>query len=96
MESHQSQQRSSDTSGQLENLKAGIREVAHAINNPLGIIRMAIYFLQTTNPVGEKREHYFRAIEEGLERIEQSLQDLKALRENPSTKIQERPTASPR
>jgi nitrogen-specific signal transduction histidine kinase len=90
MEQNRSQQ-SSDPVEQFENLRAGIREVAHEINNPLGIIRMAIYFLQTTNPEGEKREHYFRVIEEGLERIEHSLQLLKALRENPSTGVHEQP-----
>jgi nitrogen-specific signal transduction histidine kinase len=72
---------------QVENLKAGIREVAHEVNNPLGIIRMALYFLHTTNPEGEKREHYFTVIEEGLVRIEQNLQKLKPLRETPSASI---------
>jgi nitrogen-specific signal transduction histidine kinase len=84
-------QQLSDPLGQLENLRSGIREVAHEINNPLGIIRMAIYFLQTTNPEGEKREHYFKVIEEGLGRIEHNLELLKALRENPSTLVYERP-----
>lgn len=71
----------------IENLRAGIRDVAHEINNPLGIIRMAVYFLQTTNPEREKRENYFRVIEEGLQRIEHNLQRLKALREDPSASI---------
>lgn len=90
MESPEAQQQSSASSKHLENLKAGIREVAHEINNPLGIIRMAVYFLQTTNPSGDKREHYFKVIEEGLGRIEQSLQELKALRDDPSTRILDR------
>ena len=91
MESIQPQHQSKEVFEQLENLKAGIREAAHEINNPLGIIRMAIYFLQTTNPTGEKREHYFKVIEEGLERIEQNLQRLKTLRESPATSIHEQP-----
>jgi nitrogen-specific signal transduction histidine kinase len=88
MESHPHSNSSNEYEEQLENLKAGVREISHEINNPLGIIRMAVYFLQSTNPVGEKREHYFKVIDEGLERIEQSLQQLKYLRENPSTKIE--------
>jgi nitrogen-specific signal transduction histidine kinase len=84
-------QQPSDLFEQFENLRAGIRDVAHDINNPLGIIRMAIYFLQTTNPEGEKREHYFRVIEDGLARIEHNLQLLKMLREHPSTRVQEQP-----
>lgn len=74
-----------DAAKKLENLKNGIREISHEINNPLGIIRMAVYFLQTTHPSEEKRTEYFKVIDEGLGRIEQSLQLLKALRENPST-----------
>jgi nitrogen-specific signal transduction histidine kinase len=76
---------------QFDNLRAGIREAAHEINNPLGVIRMALYFLQTTNPEGEKREHYFKVIEESLGRIDQILQHLKTLRENPATKLYGQP-----
>jgi nitrogen-specific signal transduction histidine kinase len=81
-----------DCETQLANLKAGIREVSHEVNNPLGIIRMALYFLHTTNPEGEKREHYFNVIEDGLVRIEQNLLKLKMLRENPSAKIDSLPS----
>jgi nitrogen-specific signal transduction histidine kinase len=94
METDPPHQDADELSSQLDNLKSGIREIAHEINNPLGIIRMAIYFLQTTNPVGEKREHYFKVIEEGLGRIEQSLQNLKALREGPSTGVHLPPSES--
>ena len=78
------QEPSRDLVLEIENLRTGIREIAHEINNPLGVIRMALYFLQTTEPSGEKREHYFKVIDEGLERIDDSLQRLKVLRENPS------------
>ena len=85
-------QQSSDLAGQLENLRTGIHDVAHEINNRLGTIRMAIYFLQTTNPAAEKREHYFKVIEEGLERMEHNLHFLKKLRENPSAGVHEQPS----
>ena len=91
MESRGHTESSGDQEEQLQKLKAGVREISHEINNPLGIIRMAVYFLQSTNPVGEKREHYFKVIDEGLDRIEQSLQRLKSLRENPSTKLEDDP-----
>lgn len=76
-----------DAARQLESLKDGIREIAHEISNPLGIIRMAVYFLQTTNPTEEKRDRYFKVINDGLERIEQNLVKLKEIRDNPSRKI---------
>ena len=91
MESGQHTEPSNDQEEQLKDLKAGVREISHEINNPLGIIRMAVYFLQSTNPVGQKREHYFKVIDEGLERIEQSLQRLKSLRENPSANLESHP-----
>lgn len=84
MDSSQPQEGAGDLVRDVENLRTGIRELAHEINNPLGIIRMALYFLQTTDPTGEKRDHYFKVIDEGLGRIDESLQRLKALRENPS------------
>lgn len=94
MHSSQSENQTSDAAEQLENLKNGIREVSHEINNPLGIIRMAVYFLQTSNPPEEKKMEYFKAIDEGLERIEQSLQQLKLLREQPSSLAPKSPPQS--
>ena len=89
MESVSPDHKQYDPAANLENIRNGIREITHGINNPLGIIRMAVYFLQTTNPTGEKREHYFKIIDEGMGRIEQSIEHLKMLRENPSIKIQD-------
>ena len=91
MERPRPEEQPNDETKHLENLKDGIREISHEISNPLGIIRMAVYFLQTTNPTSEKRDHYFKVIDDGLERIEQNLQQLKVLRENPSIKITKPP-----
>ena len=91
MESVPQNKKSDEAFANLEEIRNGIREVAHEINNPLGIIRMAIYFLQTTNPTGEKRDHYFKIIDEGMGRIEQSIERLKMLREDPSKKTQDNP-----
>ncbi len=83
MDSEHPQETPRDLVQEVENLRSGIREVTHEINNPLGVIRMAMYFLQTTEPTREKREHYFKVIDEGLEKIDGSLRRLKALRDNP-------------
>jgi len=74
-----------DLSVQVANLKAGIREISHEINNPLGVMRMAAYFLEVTNPTEEKKSHYFRVLNESIEKIEKCLEHLKTLRENPAT-----------
>ncbi len=84
MDTAERQEQTRDLAREVENLRAGIRELSHEINNPLGIIRMALYFLQTTDPTAEKKEHYLKVIDEGLGRIDESLHRLKALRENPS------------
>jgi len=70
---------------QVESLKTGIREIAHEINNPLGVMRMAAYFLEVTNPPEDKKTHYFKVLNDSIDKIERCLDRLKKLRENPST-----------
>lgn len=70
---------------QIKNLKSGIREISHDINNPLGVVRMAAYFLQSPNLDTEKRAQYFKAINDGINKIEANLKRLRSLREDPLT-----------
>jgi nitrogen-specific signal transduction histidine kinase len=79
---------SGELRAQVENLRSGIREVAHEINNPLGVVRMAAYFLESTNPDPEKKAQYLKVINDSLDKIEASLKRLRLLRENPSTTIE--------
>ena len=72
---------------QIETLRAGIREVTHGLNNPLGVIRMAAYFLENSETDDEKRAHYFKVINESLDKVEENLKQLKALRENISNPL---------
>lgn len=76
-----------DLQQQLDNMKNGIREISHEINNPVGVVRMASYFLESTNPDHEKRAHYIKVINDSLDKIESCLKKLKVLRENPHTEI---------
>lgn len=69
---------------EINKLRAGIREIAHEINNPLGVLRMAAYLMETTNPDEAKRKHYVGLINASVDRIEQGLKQLRALRDNPS------------
>ena len=69
---------------QIANFKSGIREIAHEINNPLGVLRMAAYLMEMTNPDEEKRKHYVNLINTSVDKIEIGLKRLKTLRENPS------------
>lgn len=66
---------------QLEQVKMGMREIAHDISNPLGILRMAAYYLQTAHPEGEKRDQYYKIIGDTVTRVEDGLRRLRALSE---------------
>jgi nitrogen-specific signal transduction histidine kinase len=72
---------------QLENLKSGIRQISHDIYNPLGVLRMAAYFLELGKGDDEKKAQYIRTINESIDKIEVHLKTLKTLRENPSQSI---------
>jgi len=75
----------------LDNLRAAIREVAHEINNPLGVLRMATYFLESADPGPEKRAEYFKVMGESIDKIEENLNRLRAIRENPALKLSDLP-----
>jgi nitrogen-specific signal transduction histidine kinase len=68
-----------DPAAQLDLLRSGIREIVHDVSNPLGILRMAAYYLQTVKPDGEKRDEYYRIISETVERVDVGLKRLRAL-----------------
>jgi nitrogen-specific signal transduction histidine kinase len=70
-----------DPDAQLVQLKRGIREITHDISNPLGVLRMAAYYLQHGNPDKEKQSHYYSVIAETVERVEASLNKLRSLTE---------------
>lgn len=72
-----------DLQKQVDNLKAGIREVAHEINNPLGVMRMALYMMQAHKNDQQKQEEYRELLNASIDRIEEGLKRLRALRENP-------------
>lgn len=68
-----------DPEEKLRQLKVGIREVAHDISNPLGVLRMAAYYLQNGKPDKAKQDHYLGVITETVEKIEKSLQKLRSM-----------------
>lgn len=82
---------------QIADLHAGIRQISHDLSNPLGVLRMAVYFLQSTKADGEKREQYLTMMNETIDRVEQQLNRLRALTEprapgsSPGTEKEDRP-----
>jgi nitrogen-specific signal transduction histidine kinase len=82
-----------ETRTQVDTMKAGIREIAHDLSTPLGVLRMATYYLQVAQPDGEKRDHYFKLIAETIDKVESDLKRLRALCEGPPSKTPQPPTA---
>ncbi len=80
---------------ELARIKHGIREIAHEINNPLGVLRMAAYLMETTSVDEAKRKHYVGLINSSLDRIEAGLKRLRALRENPPPVLPDVPAPTP-
>ncbi len=81
-----------DLQTQVANLRAGIREVAHEINNPLGVMRMAVYMMQAHRGDQAKQDHYMELLNASIERVEAGLKRLRALRENPTGSASESPS----
>jgi nitrogen-specific signal transduction histidine kinase len=63
----------------VNQLKLDIRAVLHEVTNPLGVVRMATYYLQTANPDDAKRTHYYALIAQSLDRIDGQLKRLRDL-----------------
>jgi nitrogen-specific signal transduction histidine kinase len=72
-----------DIRQQLETLRADVRQIAHDISSPLGVLRMVTYYLQSSEPTREKREHYFKVITQNIERVEATLVRLRSITETP-------------
>ncbi|MBP1656810.1 MAG: hypothetical protein H6Q31_1411 [Bacteroidetes bacterium] len=64
-----------------EALHSSIRQIAHDISSPLGILRMALYFLQNTNPEESKRGEYYTTISQAIDRMEQDIHRLRTCAE---------------
>jgi nitrogen-specific signal transduction histidine kinase len=73
-----------DASRELETIRAHIREIAHAINNPLGVLRMTAYFLDRGDVAPEKLVEYAGLINQSLDRIEIGIKRLNDLRRSPA------------
>lgn len=72
-----------DLERELNALRTGMRQIAHDMSSPLGVLRMVAYYLQANQPDQEKREHYFKVISQNVERIEANLDRLRALTDSP-------------
>jgi nitrogen-specific signal transduction histidine kinase len=63
----------------LEDMRKEIRRICHDVSNPLGILRMAVYFLQSSKKDPEKRAEYYVMMNESLDKLEGHLKRLRSL-----------------
>jgi nitrogen-specific signal transduction histidine kinase len=63
---------------QLDAIRAGIREVSHELSNRVGVLRMAVYYLQATEPDQEKRAQYYKMMNEAIDKAEIGLRRLRS------------------
>ena len=68
-----------DPSIPMDVMRSDIRQICHDLSNPLGILRMAVYFLQSSQGDPEKRAHYYTIMNESLDRMEGHLKRLRAM-----------------
>lgn len=63
----------------MEDMRTEMRQICHDLSNPIGILRMAVYFLQSARADEEKRAHYYSIMNEALDKMEGHLKRLRAL-----------------
>lgn len=63
----------------MDAMRSDIRQICHDLSNPIGILRMAVYFLQSTRSDEEKRAHYYTMMNESLDKMEVHLKRLRGL-----------------
>lgn len=72
-------ERSDDLRRELERIDSGIREIAHDISSPLGVLRMAVFYLQSPAADETRRAEYFQLMSDTIEKVEVCLRRLRAL-----------------
>ncbi len=57
-----------------------LADITHEINNPLGIINLALFQLQNDDITIEKKLHYLQVIKDGVNKIDNQIKSLRVLR----------------
>ena len=60
-------------------MHSGIREISHDISSPLGVLRMAVFYLQSSGADETKRTEYYQLMNDTIEKVEGCLKRLRGL-----------------
>ncbi len=64
----------------LSAIKRSLSTLMHDLNNPLSVIRLAVYHLENTKPTKSRRDLYHSLMIENVEKIEEKLKELYHIR----------------
>lgn len=67
-----------------EEMKLQLRKIAHDMSNPVGILRMAVYYLETAKPDSGKTEQYYTMMNQNIDKIEGLIRQLRIIAGSPS------------
>jgi len=65
---------------QLADITNTLAFITHEINNPLSVIRLALYHLENLEITPEKRQNLFRIISESLDKVQSQTEELRLVR----------------
>jgi nitrogen-specific signal transduction histidine kinase len=77
---------SDSSEADTQDLKLKVRQLAHDLSNSMGILRMAVYYMETAKPEGEKLQTYYGMMNQNLDKMETVLKALRIVADSPSAK----------
>lgn len=69
----------------IMSINSVLAHITHEINNPLGVIRLALFQLQTKSKPDESIAKYFKMITDNVNKLEEQIQALRSVREEVRT-----------
>lgn len=72
---------------QLEALRSELRQIAHDISSPLGVVRLVAHYLKGKTDDNPEREHYYQVITQSVAKIEANLDRLRAASDATSSHV---------
>ena len=72
---------------ELETLRSELRQIAHDISTPLGVVRLVAHYLKGKPDDNAEREHYYQVITQSVAKIEANLDKLRAASEASAARL---------
>ena len=64
----------------LHSVNESLGNITHEINNPLGIIKLALFHLENPNISDEKKATYFKLLLKNIEKVDEQMDELREVR----------------